>query len=96
MFDIAISVGSIISSVLSWSLLLYFIYTVSYSLVLSIAAFFYRSPTSSRKSNVCKIVVLIPAYKEDWVIVDAAQQAINHDYPEDKFDVVVIADSLQM
>ena len=40
-----------------------------------------------------KIAVLIPCYKEDNVIVDAAKDALNQDYPHNKYDVVVIADS---
>jgi cellulose synthase/poly-beta-1,6-N-acetylglucosamine synthase-like glycosyltransferase len=93
--DIISSIVGIITTVLCWIIFVYFVYTVSYSLILSIAAFFYRSPLSNQQSSARKIVVLIPAYKEDGVIVEAAQQAINHDYPEDRFDVVVIADSLQ-
>jgi len=42
-----------------------------------------------------KFAVLIPGYKEDNVICDVAQQALNQDYPKDKFDVVIIADSFQ-
>jgi len=38
---------------------------------------------------------LIPAYKEDQVIVGVAEQAIQQNYPSDLFDVVVIADSLK-
>lgn len=42
-----------------------------------------------------KIAVLIPAYKEDGIIVQTAQKALQQDYPADKCDVVIIADSLQ-
>src|SRR5690606_18533657 len=42
-----------------------------------------------------RVAVLIPAYKEDGVIVDAARHALEQSYPADHFDVVVIADSLQ-
>lgn len=40
-----------------------------------------------------KFAVLIPGYKEDAVIVEVAQQALRQDYPKDRFDVIVIADS---
>ena len=42
-----------------------------------------------------KIGVLIPAYKEDAVIVDSVLTNLKQDYPADRFDLIVIADSLQ-
>jgi cellulose synthase/poly-beta-1,6-N-acetylglucosamine synthase-like glycosyltransferase len=42
-----------------------------------------------------KFVVLIPSYKEDGVILESARQALLQDYPKEKYDVVVIADSLK-
>ncbi|MFO8054267.1 MAG: glycosyltransferase family 2 protein [Bacteroidales bacterium] len=49
-------------------------------------------PESEQKR---KFAVLIPGYKEDSVIVDVAREALRQDYPKDKFDVIVIADSFQ-
>ena len=40
-----------------------------------------------------KIAVLIPAYKEDKVIIEVASEAIRQNYPRDRFEVIVIADS---
>ena len=40
-----------------------------------------------------KVAVFIPGYKEDNVIVEAAKDALNQDYPRGKYDVIVIADS---
>ena len=42
-----------------------------------------------------KVAVLIPGYKEDNVIVEVARRALEQSYPEQLFDVVVIADSFQ-
>ncbi|AQG80769.1 glycosyltransferase family 2 protein [Spirosoma montaniterrae] len=42
-----------------------------------------------------KIGVLIPAYKEDAVIVDSVLANLRQDYPANRFDLIVIADSLQ-
>lgn len=47
--------------------------------------------TSIRK----KFAVLIPSYKEDQVIIDSARQALSQTYDKQKYDVVVIADSLK-
>ncbi len=42
-----------------------------------------------------KIGVLIPAYKEDAVIVESVTANLKQDYPTDRFDLIVIADSMQ-
>ncbi len=42
-----------------------------------------------------RIAVLIPAYKEDVVILDSVRANLRQDYPADYFDLVIIADSLQ-
>lgn len=81
--------------IFEWIIALYFVQTVAYSLILSVAAFFYRPPKRNVGSTERRILILIPAYKEDSVIIDVARTALAHDYPEGKFDVAVIADSLQ-
>lgn len=81
--------------VLEIILLVYFVYVSSYSFILSLSALFYqqkKAPTSTIKN---KVAVLIPAYKEDGVIVGVAEQALKQHYPSSRFDVVVIADSLK-
>lgn len=47
------------------------------------------------KPRLRRMAVLVPAYKEDYVIVDSARQALQQDYPRSHYDVIVIADSLQ-
>lgn len=42
-----------------------------------------------------KFAVLIPGYKEDSVIIEVAKEATKQDYPTDKFEVVIIADSFK-
>ena len=42
-----------------------------------------------------KIGVLIPAYKEDAVIVESVKQNLQQTYPTDRFNLIVIADSFQ-
>ncbi|MCX6245237.1 MAG: glycosyltransferase [Bacteroidetes bacterium] len=66
-----------------------------YLLFFAIAGRFYKAPKSAAVRPAGKIVVLIPAYREDSVIVDVAQDALRQDFPKEKFEVVVIADSLQ-
>jgi cellulose synthase/poly-beta-1,6-N-acetylglucosamine synthase-like glycosyltransferase len=56
---------------------------------------FYRLPKFKTAPAFRKIAVLIPAYKEDRVIVDVARDALLQEYPGHLFDVIVIADSLE-
>ena len=41
-----------------------------------------------------RMAVLIPAYREDGVIMECARSAIAQQYPRDLFDVVVISDKM--
>jgi cellulose synthase/poly-beta-1,6-N-acetylglucosamine synthase-like glycosyltransferase len=41
-----------------------------------------------------KILILIPAFKEDKVIHEVIEDALKQDYPEDLYKIVLIADSL--
>jgi cellulose synthase/poly-beta-1,6-N-acetylglucosamine synthase-like glycosyltransferase len=74
--------------------LLYFLYVVGYTFVFAFAAHFYKIPPFT-KGKFGRFVVFIPSYKEDNVIIDVAQKAVQQNYPAESFHVVVIADSLQ-
>jgi len=76
-------------------LLSYFGYVSLYSFFLSTAGLFYRSLNPPEARRMRRVAVLIPAYKEDQVIIGVAEQALQQNYPSDLFDVVVIADSLK-
>ena len=66
-----------------------------YILVFSIASLFYKQKQYEDNGNLKKIAVLIPGYKEDEVIIEVANSALEQDYPAHLYDVVVIADSFQ-
>lgn len=66
-----------------------------YILLFSIASLFYKQQKYSDNGNIKKIAVLIPGYKEDEVIVEVANAALEQDYPSTYYDVVIIADSFQ-
>jgi len=76
-------------------LLIYFSYVTLYSFILAVAGLFFKTPTPPESALKRKFAVLIPSYKEDNVIVSVATQALQQNYPHEKFDVVIIADSLQ-
>lgn len=71
----------------------YFLIAAVYVLSFSVFALFYKSKKYKMATKYRKIAVLIPGYKEDKVIIDVARQALSQNYPDDKFDVVIIADS---
>ncbi|GAB2536828.1 glycosyltransferase family 2 protein [Spirosoma aerophilum] len=49
--------------------------------------------TSAKPFVLRKIGVLIPAYKEDAVIIDSVTENLKQTYPADRFELIVIADS---
>jgi cellulose synthase/poly-beta-1,6-N-acetylglucosamine synthase-like glycosyltransferase len=66
-----------------------------YILLFSIASLFYKQKKYSDNGNLKKIAVLIPGYKEDEVIIEVANAALQQDYPSTLYDVVIVADSFQ-
>ncbi len=68
---------------------------VFYIFVFAFAGLFYRQTTYKKSRTFRKMAVLIPGYKEDSVIVEVAGEALKQDYPKEKFEVIVIADSFQ-
>ncbi|PKP46882.1 MAG: glycosyl transferase family 2 [Bacteroidetes bacterium HGW-Bacteroidetes-11] len=66
-----------------------------YILLFGFAGLFYRQPAYKSHSFFRKIAVLIPGYKEDDVIIEVAREALTQDYPVDRYDIVIIADSFQ-
>jgi cellulose synthase/poly-beta-1,6-N-acetylglucosamine synthase-like glycosyltransferase len=73
----------------------YFTMSCLYVFVFAIAGHLYKKQRSLSSKTQSKIAVLIPSYKEDFVIVEVAKSALKQNYQSKNFDVVVIADSLQ-
>jgi len=76
-------------------ILLYLGLASLYIFVFALASFFYKEKKGIITDKKRKFLVLIPAYKEDVVIVNVAKDALNQDYPSDLYDVYVLADQLQ-
>lgn len=64
-----------------------------YIFVFSIAGLFYKQRAYKSSVDLKKIAVLIPGYKEDEVIIEVANAALQQNYPSNLYDVVIIADS---
>ncbi|WP_422350066.1 glycosyltransferase [Flagellimonas sp.] len=76
-------------------LLGYFGFASMYVVVFSVAGLFKAKTRDTLSVKQRKFAVLIPGYKEDSVIVEVAQKALEQSYPSHLYEVVVIADSFQ-
>lgn len=74
----------------------YLALNVAYIFLFAIAGRFRRKIDYSPSVPKNKIAVMIPAYKDDSVIVETARSAASHDYPRDAFDVFILADQLRV
>lgn len=66
---------------------------VLYLFFFSIIGHLKKAQPISSSSFLPKIHVFIPGYKEDMVIIDTVENALKQDYPAEKFQITVIADS---
>jgi cellulose synthase/poly-beta-1,6-N-acetylglucosamine synthase-like glycosyltransferase len=76
--------------------LLIFVYlaiNICYFLIFAVASAFQQKKIPLLTDKNRKIAVLVPGYREDSVILETARAAIAQNYPKDKFDVIIIADS---
>lgn len=75
---------------------IYCIISVLYLFVFAVASKFYKSNVfDAAYLPLKKIAVLVPAYKEDQIILTTAQNLLSQDYPSELFDVYIIADSFK-
>ena len=82
-------------AIISAIIFIYFFIYVFYNLSLSIAGLFPNKIKCGYVINQSKICILIPGYKEDEVILTSTNFALNQNYPDDLFDVFVVADSFK-
>lgn len=80
-------------NIILYFVLIYLAIQVVYLLFYSIAGKLGKKEVFLKAKTVRKIRIFIPGYKEDAVIIATAKDAIQQNYPEDKFEVVIIADS---
>ena len=79
--------------IIDWGLFIVTAGTVLYLGIFAIASFFNRNPRiplATKKQN--RIVVLLPAYKQDEVIEHTVISVLSQAYPQRMFDVTVISD----
>jgi len=88
--DIFIYIFHIISIIL----FAYLAFSGIYIFVFAFAGIFYKDPVNTSLDK-RKIAVFIPGYKEDEVIVEVAEKALEQSYPGELYKVIIIADSFQ-
>jgi len=86
---------SIIYDIIQYLFLIYFGFSAFYLLFFAIASFFYKESNNVKAKTLRKFLVLIPAYKEDKVIINTTNEALKQNYPPELFDIYVIADSFK-
>ncbi|MBI9037680.1 MAG: glycosyltransferase family 2 protein [Bacteroidales bacterium] len=74
---------------------IYFSLATLYILIFAIGGLFRYRPKIASFDKDRKFAILLPAYKEDAVILESASDALQQNYPRELFDVIVIADSLK-
>jgi len=85
---------------LFYFLFFYFAITVFYLFSLSVAGWFFsrrlaRATPAPGSVATERIAILVPAYKEDGIIVSTARSHLELDYPKELYDVYILADSFQ-
>lgn len=86
---------SIIFNIFQILFISYFGFVTLYLFIYATASFFYKPKSLDKAKKYRKFLVLIPAYKEDIVIINVAKDVLNQDYPKEFYDVYVIADQLK-
>lgn len=82
-------------TLIDWILFIFLALCVCYLLFYAIASKFYHSRKFPVANIQRRFLVLFPAYKEDRVIVSTVRKFFEQEYPQDKFDILVISDQMQ-
>lgn len=74
---------------------LYAAFGVLYQLIFSISGHFSKPKLKTKSGKLKKFAIFIAAYKEDAIIYQTARRAICQRYPDELFDVFVLADKMK-
>ncbi len=85
----------LVISIIDWVLFVGVAFTVLYLLFFAIAALFKRKDRFPEPHKQNRILVLIPAYKEDTVIENTVRTFLQQSYPRALYDVTVISDHMK-
>ena len=82
----------IILYIIDWTLFAGVALTTIYLLVFSVASLFTKHANIKKARRQNRFIVLIPAYKQDQVVIQCVISTLGQNYPQRMFDVVVISD----
>lgn len=89
-----IEVALVALGLLHWAVFGLMVFQVLYLLLFAAAsAFGYRSKHPEKAP--LEMAILIPGYREDRIIRETVRSALAHDYPRERFRVVVLADQFE-
>ena len=78
--------------IIDWLAFFFVGLTVVYILVFSIASLFSRHANVPKAKRQSRFIVLIPAYKQDQVVLHSVSAILGQTYTQRQFDVIVISD----
>ena len=84
----------IILYIIQFLLIIYISVSNIYILIFAFASLFKYKIKKTINKNFKRFIILIPAYKEDEVILNVCHLSLLQNYPYDKFEILVIADNL--
>jgi len=73
----------------------YLFFWCAYLFVFAIGGVFYNKPKRSHISSQSNFAILVPAYKEDAIILSTVEENLKINFQASRFKIFVIADSLQ-
>jgi cellulose synthase/poly-beta-1,6-N-acetylglucosamine synthase-like glycosyltransferase len=85
----------IILDIIQYIIFSYLAFFALQNLLFAIAAKTKSKKIHPQSTELKRIAVFIPGYKEDNVIIETTESALRQNYPSDKFKIVVIADHFQ-
>lgn len=80
--------------IIEFVLYIYFAVCVGYIVIFSVASCFFKSQQYPQSHDFKRFAILIPAYKEDNVILDCIHSVLQQTYPEQLYDVIVVSDGM--
>ncbi len=79
-----------------WGLVFGYLFIWSaYLFVFAFAGLFYKTKTKMGEASKNTYAVIVPAYKEDAIIVKSVKENLSIDFPKDRYKLFVVAESLQ-
>jgi len=80
---------------IEWVLIIYIGISVLYLFIFALGGLFAYKSIENFNEKLKKIIIYIPAYQEDNVIINVIKEALSQNYPKELFKICVIADKMK-